>query len=341
MNIEEIINYENIYKSMMKCKANVLWKDSVASFYLNGIEKSIVLSDQLLDGTYKPRKPLKFYITSPKRREIISTSFRDRVYQRTLNDLYIYPEMTKSFILDNWSCQIGKGTDKARERLKEFMRKEYRHNGCDGYCLKIDIKGYYPNMQHQFVEGMFAEKLDKEIGKRAVKVLSEQYDGEVGYNPGSQLVQIAGISTLNPLDHYIKEVMRVKYYLRYMDDMLIIHHDKDVLIDYIEKIKDRLSLYGFEVNMKKTKTYKLKDGFEFLGFKFRLTETGKVLMIINSENIKRERRKLRRAAKLVKNGILRKEKVDEMYVSWKAHASKGNSYKLIMRMDKFYQSLWR
>lgn len=339
MEINQIIDFEHIYDSMMKCKANVILKDSVASFYLNGIEKSITLSDQLLDGTYRPRKPMKFVITSPKRREIISTSFRDRVYQRTLNDLAIYPEMTRSFIYDNWACQKGKGTDKARECLKEFLHKEYRHYGNKGYCLKIDIKGYYPHMSHKYVEGLFLKALDEEIGNRAVKILSEQYDGDIGYNPGSQLVQIAGITALNNFDHWIKEALRIKYYLRYMDDIIIIYHDKTQLQEYLEDIERRLSTYGFSLNEKKTKIYKLEDGFEFLGFKFRLTESGKVLMNINPENVKRERKKLRRAANLVKKGVLTEVKFTKMYRAWKAHAMKGNNYKVIQRMDKLYKTL--
>lgn len=341
MEINQIIDFENIYNSMMKCRTNVIWKDSVATFYLNGIEKSITLSDQLLNGAYRPRKPMKFTITSPKRREIISTSFRDRVYQRTLNDLIIYPIMTRPFIYDNWACQKGKGTDKARERLKEFLRKEYRHYGNGGYCLKIDIKGYYPNMSHKYIEELFLKALDEDTGNRAVKILSEQYDGDTGYNPGSQLVQIAGITALNNFDHWIKEVLGIKYYLRYMDDIIIIYHDKAKLQECLKDIEKKLATYGFSPNEKKTKIYKLEDGFEFLGFHFRLTDTGKVIMTINSENVKKERKKLRRAVALAKKGILAKEKVDTMYRSWKAHASKGNSYKLITRMDKFYEELWR
>ena len=81
MNQEEIIGFEALYASMLKCKKGVMWKGSAAHFVLNGPEMVYKLSHQLKDGTYKPRAPSKFTIYSPKKRDIVSISFRDRVYQ--------------------------------------------------------------------------------------------------------------------------------------------------------------------------------------------------------------------------------------------------------------------
>ena len=210
MNDEEIIGYDALYESMEKCRLGVLWKDSVAHFVLNAPEEVLKLERELKTGTYKPRQPKNFTITFPKRREISSIPFRDRVYQRSLNDNVLYPVMTKSFIFDNWACQKGKGTDRARDRLKEFMRKFYRHHGTAGYVAQFDIHGYYPNMDHEYIEGMFRRKLDPSSYQRVLDVLHHQYPGGKGYNPGSQMIQIAGISALDDLDHYIKEQLHVR-----------------------------------------------------------------------------------------------------------------------------------
>lgn len=77
-----------------------------------------------------------------------------------------------------------------------------------------------------------------------------------------------------------------------------------------------------------------------LGFTHKLTHTGKVIRLISSDNVKAERKKLSGMVKLVKNGKIPKQKVDECYRSWKAHAKIGNTFKLIQRMDKFYKELW-
>lgn len=155
------------------------------------------------------------------------------------------------------------------------------------------------------------------------------------------MIQIAGITALDGLDHYIKEQLRVKYYLRYMDDSLIIHNDKEFLENCLIKIKSKLKELGFTLHPKKTRIYKLNKEIKFLGFTHRLTNTGKIVMLVSTDTVKRERRKLVRMSHLVQKGYMKKSKVDECYTSWKAHAGKGNSYKLLKRMDEFYKNLWR
>ena len=339
--ISDVIDFEPLYDSMLKCKKGVMWKDSVASYRLNAIERTINLSRELKTGKYKASPTVKFRITSPKPRDIASITFRDRVYQRSLNDNVVYPIMSKSFIYDNFACQKGKGTDAARKRLKEFLRKYYREHGHEGYVAQFDIKGYYPNMDHEVAESIFREKLPPDIFKMVERILHEQYEGAKGYNPGSQLIQIAGISVLDGYDHYAKEKLRAKYYIRYMDDFMIISHDKDYLETCVEKTVKYIEGLKFEINRKKTKIYELSEGIEFLGFKYKVTETGKVLMLIKPENVKRQRRKLRRLVGKSKRGIIPKEKVDESYAAWRNHASKGNTYKLLQRMDEYYDDLWR
>ena len=112
-----VASFEALTESMTKCLHGVKWKDSPASYFLNGIEENLKLEKQLETGKYKQRKPKKFRITYPRERDIVSVAFRDRVFQRSLNDNIIYPRISRSFIYDNMACQQGKGPDKARDRL--------------------------------------------------------------------------------------------------------------------------------------------------------------------------------------------------------------------------------
>lgn len=338
---ERVIGFEALYESMCRCKKGVSWKDSVASYYLNGVERTINLSKQLTDGTYRASPPVHFTIHAPKEREIASIKFRDRVYQRSLNDNAVYPVMSRSFIYDNFACQKGKGTDAARNRLKDFLQQYYRKHGHNGYVAQFDIHGYYPTMSHEIAEGLFRRKLPPNIYEMVETILHEQYDGDRGYNPGSQLIQIAGISALDDFDHFVKEQLHAKYYIRYMDDFLIISADEAYLKMCMGVMIGKLEQMRFTLNEKKTRIYPLSEGIEFLGFKYILTETGKVLMLIRPENVKRERRKLRRLVEKSKRGDLPREKVDESYAAWRNHASKGNTYQLLQRMDAYYSELWR
>lgn len=340
MNIEDIIGFEALWDSMMKCKRGVIWKDSVAGFCLDAIRQVSRLYDELADGIYKERPHKYFTIRYPKERAIMSISFRDRVYQRSLNDVGIYPAMSKSFIYDNAACQKGKGADFARNRFKCHLQRYYRKHGADGYVLKMDVRGYYPNMRHDVAKETFKRCLAPEVYQRAEAIL-DSFPGEVGFNPGSQIIQIAGISVLDGIDHYIKERLRIRHYLRYMDDMLIVGNNRTELEQIWKDIDKRLQEIGFELHPTKTRIIPIRDGIMFLGFEYRLTETGKVIMSIDPTRVKAIRRKLYRMVKKAKAGLLTRAKVDESYQSWRSHAAKGNSWKLLKRMDAYYNSLWR
>lgn len=340
MNEEDVISFDALYESMMKCKKGVLWKDSVAAYYHRGVERTGRLCNELHDGTYKASPPKHFTIQSPKPRAIASVAFRDRVYQRSLNDNVVYPVMTRSFIYDNWACQQWKGTDGARERLKGFLHGFYRKHGLEGYVAQFDIHGYYPNMRHDAAEENFRRKLPDWAYQRVVRIMREQYPGEIGYNPGSQLIQIAGISLLNDLDHMIKERMRIRYYIRYMDDLILIHHDRETLEQCQREVIEEITKIGFEVNPKKTRIYPLRNGIMFLGFEYRLTDTGKVVMTADPAKVKTGRKKYRRLVAKARRGEITKADVDASWATWINHLSKGNSYKLIGRLNAYYKSLW-
>ncbi len=341
MNKELIIDYESLMDSMLKCQRGVRWKPSVKNYIINAPSEILRLTDALNSGSWQNSDPIKIVIPYPKRREGLSIPFKDRVYQRSINDNVLYPEMTKHFVIGNCACQKNKGTKFARDLVKKYLWRHYRNHGNSGYVLQIDIKGYYPNMQHKVVYDQFKRYLSSDVFDMVHDVLSHQYAGEVGYNPGSQMVQIAGISVLNDIDHRIKERYGIKGYIRYMDDFLLIHESKEKLEEVLELVTADLRRLGFEPHPKKTTIKPISKGFTFLGFNYRVTDTGKILMFLNGQNVKHERRKLRRMVAKCKRGEITREKVDECYRSWRAHAAQGTSYTLIRRMDKFYNDLWK
>ena len=104
---EDVIGFDALWESMMRCRRGVMWKASVQSFVLNGPENIARLCDELHDGSYRARPTTSFTVTSPKRREIMAIPFRDRVVQRSYNDNAIYPCMSRCWIYDNAACQKG------------------------------------------------------------------------------------------------------------------------------------------------------------------------------------------------------------------------------------------
>ena len=339
MDKEQVIGIDALFNSMNNCAKGVKWKGTVAYYRHHWMDEIPRLSDQLHDGTYKERRAKFFTITEPKRRDIMSIHFRDRVYQRSLNDVAIYPQATKSFIANNFACQKGKGTQPARDMLKEYLHRYYRKHGTDGWVLKIDIKGYYPNMDHSFAEEMFKRYLDDETYQMAKAVLAH-LPGEVGYNPGSQIVQIVGITALDKIDHYIKERLRIKYYIRYMDDFVLIHHDKAYLEHCLEVIREMLKAQNMTISEKKTFIQPVTKPIKHLGFIYRLTETGKVVILADPKKIKHERKKVMRMMALYDKGKLAKRDIDAHWKAWKASVRYGNSHNLLYKLNRWYESLW-
>ena len=340
---ELVYGFEMLLKSAQKCKRGVMWKARTMSIMNNLLENIYNLTIKLQNNTYKCKKPAIFTIKYPKEREILSINFLDRIYQRSLNDLALYPAMSKSFIKGNCACQINKGTTFAIELLKEYMHRAYRKYKSNKFsALKIDIKSYYKNINHQVALDIFRRYLSDWLYKEVEEILKAQYKNNIGFNPGSQMVQIAGISILSPIDHFIKERLRIKYYIRYMDDFILLHHDKDYLKHCYEEIRKKLNDIGLDYNNKKTTIIDIdnNNGIIFLGFKFKLSDSGHIDMLLGRKNIKHHIQMLYRLRKKVINKTMEIEQFDMNHTSWKAHANLSkNSHNLIRFIDGIYNEI--
>lgn len=341
---EIVCSFDNLYAAMLKCKRGIMWKDSAAGFVKNGLVNCCILKDELLSGKYKLGKYTVFTITEPKKRVIVSTRIKDRVFQRSLCDNYLTEHVTRSFIYDNAACQSGKGTDFARNRLKCHLQRHYRKCGCKGYILKCDISDYFGSTPHDVAINAIRKRVpDKWAAsevERIINSFTQGADPSKGMGLGSQVTQLTELAVLDDLDHYIKEVLHIKGYVRYMDDFILIHEDKAYLRFCREQIRRRLSVLGLKMSKKKTHIFPITQPLHFMGFSFRLTNTGKVVMRVLPNKVVRERRRLRKLIARSKAGIMPRKSVDECFKSWVAHASKGNCYKLIASMTEYYYNLW-
>lgn len=341
MKFEDIINYDTLYESMNKCKSGVSWKPNVLHAINNDASETERCMKKIDSGEWKNSPPKEIEIMYPKKRKGVCIPFKDRVYQRAINDEELYKVVEKKLIYANCSCQKGKGTDFARNLLKKYIRSHIARYGIDGYIIQIDIHQYYQSMRHDILKSKFRSVLDDDkTYNKVCEILDSQSEGKVGYKPGSQMIQIAGIFMLSDIDHYIKEKLHVKKYIRYMDDFLLIVKTLEEAMFILNQVITKLDELGFKINEKKTKIIKLTDPFNFMGFKYKVTKTGKIIMTIKPDRVKHERKKLYRASAKAKKGKMPKWKVDQMYESWRSYANKGNSFKMLNNMDKYYKRLW-
>lgn len=336
--VDDAVTFKELYKGLKKSCCNVRWKDSVTGYEANGLKNTYLLRQSLLNGTYKISGYQRFKVHEPKEREIVATRLKDRQFQRSLCDNVLYPQITRSFIRDNCACQRGKGVDDALDRLTVHLRRYYFKHGPNGWALKCDIRHYFAETPHDVAKAAIRKRLTDQRAAYYTDAIIDSFGGDKGIGLGSQVSQITELAVLDDLDHYIKERLRIKHYLRYMDDFILIHEDKSVLRAALAEIEKRLSALGLTLN-EKTQILPLKNGVLWLKWRFVLTDTGKVIRKICMKSVVRERRKLRKMAKLAVAGRIPVAAITESFITWKAHAQRGNCRKIVADMQKLYDKL--
>ena len=310
-----------MYDGLQKCKKGVRWKEGVAVYESNALRNTYNLRQELINGTYELKPYHYFVVTDPKRREVMATSIRDRQFQRSLCDTYLYDAITHGFIRDNFACQTGRGMSDALDRMEVHMRRFYHEAGGNhGYVLKCDIHHFFAETDHDVAKAAVRKRVDDDDAYNAVCQIIDSF-GEKGIGLGSQVSQLIELSVLDDMDHYIKERLGVKHYLRYMDDFILFSETKDELRGWLSEIEAHLTGKGLSLN-KKTAIFPIAQGVIFLHWRFRLTDTGKVVAKLSKESISRERRKLKRMKKLVDAGERDIADAARSFLSWAASAER-------------------
>lgn len=191
--------------------------------------------------------------------------------------------------------------------------------------LLFDFKKFFENVSHAVIKADLNRKFDDE---RLINFGEKSIDsfGLKGLGLGNQDSQIWALDSANRLDHYIKEVLRVKCYCRYMDDGYLIHPSKEFLTKCLDAIKAICQILGITLNQKKTQIVKLSHGFRWLKVRYYLTETGKVVRKIYKRSLTRMRRKLKALHRKYIEGIATFSQITTSFQCWLAYATKFHSY---------------
>ncbi len=340
MGYADSIEFGNLYRAMRKCRNGVAWKDNVARYTADGLKETYRLRQELLTGSYRIRPYHEFVVTDPKRREVMATQIRDRQFQRALCDSYLYEQITKGFIRDNYACQRGRGLDDALNRMDAHLHRFYRKHGSnDGWVLKCDIHHYFAETLHSVAKAAVRKRVPDDGVYNAVAQIIDSFGGDKGIGLGSQVSQLIQLAVLDDMDHFIKERLHIKHYLRYMDDFILIHEDKDYLQYCLAEINKHLDALGLTLNGK-TGFFPLKQGVMWLKWRFILTDTGKVIRKMNRKNYYREQRKLRRMKGLIDAGKLPLSTAQDSLASWIGNAKRGNMNNEIRRMILYFETLF-
>ena len=246
--------------------------------------------------------------------------------------------MTRSFIHDNCACQRGKGVDFALDRMNAHLQRYYRKHGNSGWVLRCDIRHYFPETPHEVAKEAIRKRVKDPQCCLAAEEIVDSFGGNKGIGLGSQVSQLVELAVLDPIDHYIKERLRIKHYVRYMDDFILIHEDRTVLENAKKVITEKVNALGLEMN-RKTQISPLKNGIRFLKWRFILTDSGRVIRRISRQSVVKERRKLKKLACKIRRGEIPEEYLWTSFQSWRANARRGNAGRQIYEMEKLYNQL--
>lgn len=335
----KIHDFENLYNAYRASLKGKRWKASTNRFALNALERLVYMQRDLKNKTYEMGNYNVFRITEPKERLIKATSFKDKVVQRSLCDNVLEPVFERSLIYDNYACRKAKGTHAALKRTEQFYRQAYKKHGLDVWVLKCDVEKYFDSIDHDVLKQLVRKFFDETDMVELLDKIIDSTGDATGVPIGNQSSQWFAITFLNEMDHAIKEKLGIKWYVRYMDDFVLIHPDKT----YLQECKRRIEQYLNSINLSlngKSHIFPLRNGVDFLGFHTYITDTGKLIKKVRHASNKRVKRKLKKFKVLYATGVRTEKQISQAYNSWQNHVAHGDSYYLRKKMNQKYKIIF-
>lgn len=224
---KKIYDMDNLIQAHNNAKKGKGWYqevkmvDSNPEYYLNQLQ------EMLINKTYQTSKYETFIKNDTgKQREIFKLPyFPDRICQWAVMQI-IEPILLKNFTKDTYSAIPGRGIHQCLNRLKKALKYDVPESQ---YCLKLDAKKFYPSIDHNILKMKYRRLFKDDDLLWLLDEIIDSTSGETGIPIGNYLSQYSGNFYLSCFDHWIKEVKMVKYYFRYMDDIVILGRSKEEL----------------------------------------------------------------------------------------------------------------
>lgn len=322
---KHICAYENLKLAEKKARKRKTLKPYVIEFERELDKNLLTLQQEIRDLEYKPKPLETFIIRDPKTRKISKSDFRDRIVHHALCNI-IEPIIEKRFIYDSFANRKGKGPYNAIERFEKFKRKASRNNTRTCYVLKADIRHYFENVDHDILVKILSGYIPDEQTLHLVKMILDNHKTTIagkGMPLGNLTSQFFANVYLNELDQYVKHHLKARYYIRYVDDFVILSDQREELQTHEKKIA--LFLWEFlslELHPEKTKIVNTNEGVGFLGF--RIFPHHKLL---RKKNMGRFQKKLRSYHQRYLDSAINRNTVISSLQGWLAYSAQANTYK--------------
>ncbi len=283
------------------------FRKEIILFNLKKEEYIMYLYEQLKQENYKHGGYTEFYVTQPKLRRIEKSKYIDRIVHRWIVDNFLDEYFVKTFINTTYACIKNRGMHKACLDVQKAM-KHCKRIWNNYYIIKMDVRKYFDSIDKNILYKIISKKIQDEKLLKVIKQIIYSTEGAKGQPIGNYTSQTFANIYLNEIDQYAKHILELKYWYRYMDDMIAIVRTKQEAIDKLTKIrkflKEKLDL---ELNSK-TQIFKSKQGVNFCGYKIN-----EYRMKIRDKGKKKLKNKVKILTKKIKQGTITSQEA-KMYL---------------------------
>ncbi|MBI4146066.1 hypothetical protein HY489_01880 [Candidatus Woesearchaeota archaeon] len=333
---DKLCKYGNIELAFRRARKGKTRKPYVVDFERD-LEKNLLrLQDELINHTYSPRPLETFVIKDPKTRKISRSDFRDRVVHHALCNM-IEPIFDKTFICDSFANRTGKGTLKAIERFEYFARKVSLNWSRASFVLKADVRKYFDNVDHEILLRILKRMINDERSEWLCHIIIKNFSTSPGKGMplGNLTSQFFANVYLNELDKFVKHVLKVKHYVRYVDDFVVLSPSAKNLHGIKSRIDDFLrTALCLELHPQKSIIKNMQGGVDFLGMRVFPKHR-----LLRKKNIRRFKRKLKVLNDEYQQSQISEDKACEFLQGWCTYAMNACTWKWRMKvLDDFERS---
>lgn len=269
----------------------------------------------------------------PKERTINAPHYRDKVIQLAINN--VLKEIYKpKFIYDSYACIDDKGTHECVKRTQYLMRKAKWEYGDNAFIVKTDVKKFFYSIVRNILKEIIAKTIKEKETLELMYLIIDSADviDLLGMPLGNVVSQLCANIYMNTIDQYAKRNLGLKYYIRYMDDIVIIVENKERAKEVLELIRTKIETeLSLKLNENKSKIFPIAQGVNFIGFKIYPTH-----MLLRDDSKKRIKQKLRKFKPMLIEEKITIEKVEQILNSWHGHAEQANSHMFVQSLlDRF------
>ncbi len=342
---EQIYSFDNLLQAFYKARQGKRKKPNVVAFEANLEWELLRLQSELKNRTYHPGGYRTFLIHDPRKRMISAAPFRDRVVHHALCNI-IEPIFEPTLIADTYANRRGKGVHLAIHRCQSCLR---RHQ----FLLKADVKKYFPSIDHVILKNQIARKIkcpatlqlidliiDNSNPQEQVLDYFQQDDlfaplqRKKGLPMGNLTSQFFANLYLSPFDHFVKEVLRIPGYVRYVDDFVLFHLEKAALREAKCAIEQFLATQlRLVLHERKTFIAPTKDGVTFLGQRIFTTHRR-----LKRDNVQRFKKRLEQRLDGYLDGAIPRDTFELQLNSWLGHARQADTWRLRKKILRYLRS---